>query len=96
MSVTPPEIHRIAALARLTVSDKEIESTVQHLGNVLDLIGQMTKISTDNIDPMAHPLENQQQRLREDNITETNQRDNFQKIAPLVLEGLYIVPKVIE
>lgn len=96
MSVTKEDIHRIAHLARLTIDDTRIPEYTQHLNNLLTLVGQMDAVNTDNIVPMSHPLDDQQQRLRADQITETNQRENFQKIAPKVLEGLYIVPQVIE
>ena len=98
MSVTSEVIHRIAHLARLDVNQAQtpVLEYVSNLNNLLGLIDQMTDINTDTIAPMSHPLENQQQRLREDLITESNNRERFQAIAPEILEGLYIVPKVIE
>ena len=96
MSVTKEKIHHIANLARLTIDEARIPEYTHNLNNLLNLIGQMEKVDTQNITPMSHPLEGQDQRFREDKITETNQREHFQKIAPNVIEGLYIVPQVIE
>jgi aspartyl-tRNA(Asn)/glutamyl-tRNA(Gln) amidotransferase subunit C len=95
MSVTKENIHRIAHLARLNIDEARIPEYAQHLNNLLDLVSQMEKVDTKNIEPMAHPLDGQQ-RFREDVISEQNQRERFQKIAPEVIEGLYIVPQVIE
>jgi aspartyl-tRNA(Asn)/glutamyl-tRNA(Gln) amidotransferase subunit C len=96
MSITKEDIHHIAHLARLKLDESRIPEYTQNLNKILELVSQMEKIDTQNIEPMAHPLEGQQQRFREDKITETNQRERFQKIAPEVIEGLYIVPQVIE
>lgn len=96
MSVTKENIHRIAHLARLNIDDTRIPEYTQNLNKILDLVSQMEKVNTQNIEPMAHPLDGQQQRFREDTISEQNQRERFQKIAPEVIEGLYIVPQVIE
>jgi aspartyl-tRNA(Asn)/glutamyl-tRNA(Gln) amidotransferase subunit C len=67
----------------------------QDLSGMLDLVAQMNALNTDAVHPMAHPLE-QNQRLRPDRVTESNQREQFQIIAPQVESGLYLVPKVIE
>ena len=96
MSVTKENIHRIAHLARLNIDETLIQEYTQNLNKLLDLVSQMEKVDTQTIEPMSHPLDGQQQRFREDNITEQNQREHFQKIAPEVIEGLYIVPQVIE
>ncbi|HAS75845.1 MAG TPA: Asp-tRNA(Asn)/Glu-tRNA(Gln) amidotransferase GatCAB subunit C, partial [Marinobacter adhaerens] len=65
------------------------------LGNILDLVDQLAAADTDSVEPMAHPL-NAVQRLRADEVTETNQREAFQAIAPATENGLYLVPRVIE
>ncbi|HEV2613657.1 MAG TPA: Asp-tRNA(Asn)/Glu-tRNA(Gln) amidotransferase subunit GatC [Gammaproteobacteria bacterium] len=96
MSVTKDDIHHIAHLARLNLDETRVPEYTQNLNNLLELVSQMEKINTENIEPMAHPLDGQQQRFRDDKITEQNQRDRFQKIAPEIVEGLYIVPQVIE
>jgi len=96
MTVTSTDIPRIAHLARLNIAEAKIPQYVEHLNNLLKLVEEMNEVNTDNIAPMAHPLEGEMQRMRDDRITEENQRETFQKIAPQVVEGLYIVPKVIE
>ncbi len=95
MSLTAEEVKQIAYLARLGIDEKDIESYTSDLSNMLDLMTQMSDAETDNIQPMAHPMD-QLQRLREDVATEKNQRENFQSIAPQVEEGLYLVPKVLD
>lgn len=96
MSVTSSDIHHIAHLARLNINESEVPQYTENLNNLLALVAQMEKVDTTHIQPMAHPQENQQQRLREDKISEENQRERFQSIAPQTAEGLYLVPKVIE
>lgn len=96
MSVTKEDVYHIAHLARLTIDESAIPEYTQNLNNLLSLVSQMEKINTQNTTPMAHPLGNYPQRFREDIITEPNQREKFQKIAPQIIEGLYIVPQVIE
>jgi aspartyl-tRNA(Asn)/glutamyl-tRNA(Gln) amidotransferase subunit C len=96
MAVTTDDIHHIARLARLTIDEAQIPAYTKNLNDLLALVAQMQRIDTNNIQPMSHPQEGQQQRLRDDLISESNQRELFQAIAPHVAEGLYIVPKVIE
>ena len=95
MSLDKTEIEKIAWLARLAMDENTIPEYQQDLGNILNLVEQMNKVETDAIEPMAHPLEIKA-RLRLDEITETNQREKFQGIAPAVENGHYLVPKVIE
>ncbi len=95
MILTAEEVKKIAYLARLGIEHQDIESYTQDLSNVLDLMQQMGKTGTEGVLPMAHPMD-QVQRLRQDLVTESNGRQNFQAVAPLVEEGLYLVPKVIE
>ena len=94
-SMNKSEIEKIAHLARLTVSASEVERYTRELTHILSLVEQMNTVSTDNVTPMAHPL-NMTQRLREDSITEPDKRAELQSVAPLVEQGLYLVPKVIE
>ena len=89
------DIEKIAHLARLSVSTEDTESYAKSLSDILGLAEQMNHIDTDHITPMAHPLD-AGQRLRPDVVCETNQREHFQKMAPRVENGLYLVPKVIE
>jgi aspartyl-tRNA(Asn)/glutamyl-tRNA(Gln) amidotransferase subunit C len=93
--LTAENVKKIAHLARLGIEQNDIESYAQDLSNVLSLVAEMNALNTDNVKPMAHPLD-QVQRLRADKVTEHNQREQFQAIAPQVEEGLYLVPKVIE
>jgi aspartyl-tRNA(Asn)/glutamyl-tRNA(Gln) amidotransferase subunit C len=95
MSLSATDVKKIAHLARLGIEEKDVESYAQDLSGMLDLVAQMNVLNTDDIATMAHPLE-QTQRLRPDNVTEINQREQFQMIAPAVEAGLYLVPKVIE
>lgn len=88
-------VEQIAHLARLDINEKDISEYVTNLTNILALVEQMNAIDTDNVAPMAHPTD-AVQRLREDKVTATNQREYFQTIAPQVEDGLYLVPQVIE
>ena len=95
MSLNSADIKRIAHLARIEVNDIEAEATLSKLTGILGLIEQMQAVDTTGIVPMSHS-QDVTQRLREDIVTESNQRELFQSIAPAVEEGLYLVPKVIE
>lgn len=95
MSLTADDVNKIAYLARLGIDVQDIESYAKDLSGMLDLVAQMSTVNTDEVAPMAHPLD-QNQRLRPDLVSETNHRDAFQAIAPQVEAGLYLVPKVIE
>ncbi len=95
MSLDKQDVEKIAHLARLAINEDDVPAYAQNLSNILDLVEQMNSVDTDNVEPMAHPTD-AVQRLREDEVRETNQRDRFQKIAPQVENGLYLVPKVIE
>ena len=95
MTLKSEDVKNIAHLARLEIRDDAIEHYAQDLSNILDLVDQMNQVDTEGVQPMAHPLD-AQQRLRADEVTESNQRDKFQAIAPDVENGLYRVPRVIE
>jgi aspartyl-tRNA(Asn)/glutamyl-tRNA(Gln) amidotransferase subunit C len=95
MALNITDIKRIAHLARIEVSDTEAEATLIKLSGILGLIEQMQAVDTAGITPMSHSQE-VTQRLREDVVTQTNKRADFQAIAPQVQDGLYLVPKVIE
>jgi len=95
MSLTTDDVNKIAYLARLGINTQDTESYTTDLSNMLNLVAEMSSIDTDNVAPMAHPFD-QTQALRPDVITESNQRDAFQSIAPQVEEGLYLVPKVLD
>ena len=95
MSLNTNDVKRIAHLARLAVSEEEAEATLAKLSGILGLIEEMQAVDTAGIIPMSHS-QDVTQRLREDAVTEHNQRDLLQSIAPAVENGLYLVPKVIE
>jgi aspartyl-tRNA(Asn)/glutamyl-tRNA(Gln) amidotransferase subunit C len=95
MALERSEVEKIAHLARLGLNEADIPATTETLNNILGLIDQMQAVNTDGIEPLAHPLE-ATQRLRADQVTEVNQREAYQAIAPAVENGLYLVPKVIE
>jgi aspartyl-tRNA(Asn)/glutamyl-tRNA(Gln) amidotransferase subunit C len=95
MAIDRDEIARIAHLARLEVGDEAMARTAQELANILDFVGRMNAVDTSGVTPMAHPMD-AHQRLREDQITEIDRREEFQAVAPAVENGFYLVPKVIE
>jgi len=95
MSVEQAEIEKIAHLARVRIADSEIADVTQRISGILDLVDQMQAVDTSGVEPMANPLD-ATARLRADEVTETNQREAFQAIAPETEAGLYLVPKVIE
>ena len=95
MTLERSDVDKIAHLARLEIAEKDVVEVARNLSNILDLVAQMESVDTTGVAPMAHPLD-MAQRLRDDAVTETDQRDHFQAIAPQVEEGLYLVPKVIE
>jgi len=104
MSLNITDIKRIAHLARIEINDAEAETTLTKLSGILGLIEQMQAVNTTAIVPMSHS-QDVVQRLREDVVTATNQREAFQANAPIlgngsaekaVNGGLYLVPKVIE
>ncbi|NPU92774.1 MAG: Asp-tRNA(Asn)/Glu-tRNA(Gln) amidotransferase subunit GatC [Gammaproteobacteria bacterium] len=95
MALELKDVAKIAHLARLQVTDAEIPAVTQRLSTILELIEQLQAAPTDGIEPMAHPTD-AVQRLRPDVVTETDRRNDYQRIAPAVEDGLYLVPKVIE
>ncbi len=95
MSLDSEAVSKIAHLARLGVEQSEYETYARNLSDILTFIEQLNSVDTRGVEPMAHPLD-ASQRLRPDEVTETNQRDRFQRIAPRTAAGLYLVPKVID
>ena len=95
MALERSDVEKIAHLARLALTESEIPQTTATLNNILGLIDAMQAVDTTGIEPLAHPLE-ATQRLRADTVTEQNQRDAYQAVAPAVENGLFLVPKVIE
>ncbi len=95
MSLTADDIKKIAQLARLNLSASDIDLYAPQLSNILGLIEQMNEVDTQHVEPLAHPLD-VNQRLRPDVAVTANLREKYQRIAPQVEAGLYLVPKVIE
>ncbi|EXI77530.1 MAG: Aspartyl/glutamyl-tRNA(Asn/Gln) amidotransferase subunit C [Candidatus Accumulibacter appositus] len=98
MSLTLEQVHRVAHLARIEISDGEAQNTLGQLNEIFSLIEEMQAVDTRGVEPMAH-AQDVAQRLRADRVTESGQRDQraaFQEIAPETEAGLYLVPKVIE
>jgi aspartyl-tRNA(Asn)/glutamyl-tRNA(Gln) amidotransferase subunit C len=95
MSLSEEQVGQIAYLARLSLSDEQLKSNTKELNNILELVEQLTEIDTDDIEPMSHPL-HMTQRLREDKVTEQDQSESFQAIAPKTGKRHYLVPTVIE
>ncbi len=95
MALTAEDVNKIAYLARLGIDAKDIDAYTRDLSGILGLVAQMSLVDTDDVQPMAHPMD-QTQRLRADEVTEQDQHEYFQKQAPQVEADLYLVPKVIE
>lgn len=95
MSLQPKDILGIAHLARLQIEPDDLPKFARELSSILDLVEQMNAAATENVEPMAHPLD-EAQRLRADRVTEADQHERFQAIAPQVRDSLYLVPRVID
>lgn len=95
MSLSKAEVENIAHLARLRLGDDELPNVIDNLSRIIDFVDQLQAVDTTGVEPMAHPLD-MVQRLRDDAVTESDQRELFQQNAPAVEAGLYLVPKVIE
>jgi aspartyl-tRNA(Asn)/glutamyl-tRNA(Gln) amidotransferase subunit C len=95
VSLTVKQVLQVAALARIGIGEAEARAVQTDLNSIFELIGRMQRVDTDGVEPMSH-AQDLTLRLREDKVTETDQRDLFQSIAPQKEAGLYLVPKVIE
>ncbi|MFL0805708.1 MAG: Asp-tRNA(Asn)/Glu-tRNA(Gln) amidotransferase subunit GatC [Oceanobacter sp.] len=95
MALEQDQVRNIAELARLQIDENQIGEYQQNLTSILDLVDQLSTADTTGVEPMAHPLD-AVQRLRADAVTESNQREHFQTIAPATDNGHYLVPRVIE
>ena len=99
MSLTSQEIDRIANLARLELQPAEAERMREQINGFFSIVEAMQAVDTAGIEPMAHPvaaIQDVQLRLREDVVSELNNREANQQSAPAVERGLFLVPKVIE
>lgn len=95
MTLTVNDVKRIADLAYIEIDEKEAQETLTQLTGIFNLIESMQAVDTDSVEPMSH-AQSVTQRLREDEVTETVERELYQSIAPQVEAGLYLVPQVIE
>ncbi|MDC9724365.1 MAG: Asp-tRNA(Asn)/Glu-tRNA(Gln) amidotransferase subunit GatC [Gammaproteobacteria bacterium] len=95
MSLDKTDIEKIAHLARLSIDENDIPDYTRDLSNIFNLVEELSSADTSDITPMAHPFD-PHQRLREDVVKESNQRELFQSVAPKTDAGVYLVPQVIE
>jgi aspartyl-tRNA(Asn)/glutamyl-tRNA(Gln) amidotransferase subunit C len=95
MALIRDDVKRVARLARIAVRESEADEVLEHLARIFVLIEDMRAIDVSAVEPMAH-AQDVVLRMREDVVTESDQRELFQSIAPHVRDGLYLVPKVIE
>jgi aspartyl-tRNA(Asn)/glutamyl-tRNA(Gln) amidotransferase subunit C len=96
MSLTRQDVEKIARLARLSITEQEMPVYVTSLSSIVNFVDELSRVETGNVEPMAHPLDGQHQRLRPDVVSEGDARDKYQANAPSVQAGLYVVPRVIE
>jgi aspartyl-tRNA(Asn)/glutamyl-tRNA(Gln) amidotransferase subunit C len=96
MSLTRKDVEGIAHLARLSITEAELPVYVDSLSKILNFVEQLNAAAVDAVEPMAHPLADQVQRMRPDEVVDTDRREKYQRNAPRVEAGLYLVPKVIE
>jgi aspartyl-tRNA(Asn)/glutamyl-tRNA(Gln) amidotransferase subunit C len=95
MSLDLEAVRRIAMLARIEISDAEASSTRDQLNGILNMIEAMRAVDTEGVEPMAH-AQDVVLRLREDRVSEVDEHEVYQSVAPQVEGSLYLVPKVIE
>lgn len=95
MAVTRSDIEKLSELSRIAISDAAAETVASSISDILALVDQLQAADTEGVPPMAHPLD-AVQRLRADEVTEINQREALQAMAPVTEDGLYLVPRVIE
>lgn len=96
MSLTRQDVEKIAHLARLSITEEEMPVYVTSLSSILAFVAELSRAGTGAVEPMAHPLDGQRQRLRADVVSETDHHRKYQLNAPSVQSGLYVVPRVIE
>jgi aspartyl-tRNA(Asn)/glutamyl-tRNA(Gln) amidotransferase subunit C len=96
MSLTRQDVEKIAHLARLSITEQEMPVYVTSLSSIVDFVDELSRADVGSVLPMAHPLDGQRQRLRPDVVSETDHHEKYQRNAPSVQAGLYVVPRVIE
>jgi aspartyl-tRNA(Asn)/glutamyl-tRNA(Gln) amidotransferase subunit C len=95
MSLDRDDVKRAARLARIAISEAEADEVLQQLERIFGMIAEMQAVDVSDVEPMSH-AQDLTLRLRDDKVTEVDQHELFQAIAPRVERGLYLVPKVIE
>jgi aspartyl-tRNA(Asn)/glutamyl-tRNA(Gln) amidotransferase subunit C len=96
MSLTRQDVEKIAHLARLSITEQEMPVYVTSLSSIVNFVDELSRTETSGVQPMAHPLDGQHQRLRADVVSESDHHEKYQRNAPAVAAGLYVVPRVIE
>jgi len=95
MTIHERDIDKLCVLARLALDRDERKLAGDDLSRIIAMIDSLASVPTDSVEPLSHPLD-ATQRLRVDEVTEHVDRDAFQRIAPAVRDGLYLVPRVVE
>jgi len=95
VALTDDDVIAIAHLARIAVEPERIAGYRRDLDRIVDLLARLRDVDTTGVEPMAHPLD-LEQRLRADEVTEGDEHELYQSVAPMIADGLYVVPKVIE
>lgn len=100
MPLSLSDVQHIAHLAQLEISGDRAEKTLEQLNGIFALVGQMSAVDTTGIEPLSHPIAalmpDLSLRLRPDEVTEHNRREDYQQSAPATQDGLYLVPRVVE
>jgi aspartyl-tRNA(Asn)/glutamyl-tRNA(Gln) amidotransferase subunit C len=96
MNLTRQDVEKIAHLARLSITEAEMPVYVTSLSSIVNFVDDLSRMNTDAVQPMAHPLDDQHQRLRADVVSESDHHEKYQVNAPAVQAGLYVVPRVLE
>jgi aspartyl-tRNA(Asn)/glutamyl-tRNA(Gln) amidotransferase subunit C len=96
MSLTRQDVEKIAHLARLSITEEEMPVYVTSLSSIVNFVDELSRVDTGGVEPMAHPLDGQHQRLRPDAVVDHDNHEKYQRNAPEVQAGLYVVPRVIE
>lgn len=95
MTVAAKEVAKIAHLARLALPESKIEQYSKQLSDTLTLVEKINELNTDAVEPMANPMD-QTLRLRADEVSEVDQRENLMSNAPAAEAGVFLVPQVID
>lgn len=96
MSLTPKDVEGIAHLARLAITAEQLPVYVDSLSKIFSFVEQLNSADVATVEPMAHPLADQTQRTRPDDIVDSDQHEKYQRNSARTEAGLYLVPKVIE